>query len=161
MAQIRIDLHCMSKDLTSKMHMKMKEGGSVLNHLSVFEEIVSDLQAMEIDYDDEDLCLILLCSLPSSFTNFRDTFLYDHDTLTLDQVSVAFHAKEKMKHVVSSEGSASNGAALSVCGRIENKPNNSNRGKSSNDYKGYSKSRSKEDKFCKYCKKENHFITVL
>jgi hypothetical protein len=88
MAQIRIDLHCMSKDLTSKMHMKMKlythklqEGGSVLNHLLVFEEIVSDLQAMEIDYDDEDLCLILLCSLPSSFANFRDTFLYSHDTL--------------------------------------------------------------------------------
>jgi hypothetical protein len=63
----------MSKDLTSKIHMKMKlytdklqEGGSVINHLTVFKEIVSDLQAMEIDYDDEDLGFILLCSLPSS-----------------------------------------------------------------------------------------------
>ena len=58
----------MSKDLTSKMHLKMKlythkwqEGGSVLNHLLVFKEIVSDLQSMEVDYDDEDLGLILLC----------------------------------------------------------------------------------------------------
>jgi hypothetical protein len=66
-----------------------------------------------------------------------------------------------MKQVVSSEGSASNGAVLSVCGRTENKPNNGNRGKSSNGYKGYLKSQSKEDKFCKYCKKDNHFITVL
>ena len=81
----------MSKDLTSKMHMKLKlythklqEGGSVLNHLSVFKEIISNLQSMEVDYDDEDLALILLCSLPSSFTNFRDTLLYNHDTLTLD-----------------------------------------------------------------------------
>jgi hypothetical protein len=40
----------MSKDLTTEMHVKMKlfsrklsEGGSVLNHLSIFKEIVSDL----------------------------------------------------------------------------------------------------------------------
>ena len=57
----------MSKNLTSKMHLKMKlykhklqEGGSVLNHLSILKEIISDLQAMEVDYDDEDLSLILL-----------------------------------------------------------------------------------------------------
>ena len=88
---LKLESICMSKDLTSKMHMKMKlythklqEGGSVLNHLSVFKEIVSDLQSMEVDYDDEDLALIFLCSLPSSFTNFRDTLLYNHDTLTLD-----------------------------------------------------------------------------
>ena len=137
----------MSKDLTSKMYLKMKlythklqEGGSVLNHLLVFKEIVSDLQAMEVEYDDEDLGLILLCSLPSSFANFRDTLLYSHDTLTLDEVYEALHAKEKMKQMVSSEGSASNGEALSVRGRTENKSNNGNRGKSSNRYKGRSKS---------------------
>ena len=106
---LKLESICMSKDLTSKMHLKMKlythklqEGGSVINHLSVFKEIVSDLQSMEVDYDDEDLGLILLCSLPSSFSNFRDTLLYSHDTLTLDEVSEALHAKEKMKQMVSS-----------------------------------------------------------
>jgi len=51
----------MSKDLTSKMHLKMKlythklqEGGSISNHLLVFKEIVADLQSMEVTYDDED-----------------------------------------------------------------------------------------------------------
>jgi hypothetical protein len=41
---------CMSKDLTSKMHMKMKlfmhklqEGGLVLSHVSSFKEIVADI----------------------------------------------------------------------------------------------------------------------
>ena len=48
---------------------------------------------------------------------------------------------------------------MSACGRTENKSNNGNRGKNSNGYKGRSKSRSKDDKFCKNCKKDNHFIT--
>jgi hypothetical protein len=67
----------MSKDQSSKMRMKMKlfthklqEGGSVLCHISSFKEIVADLQSMEVSYDDEDLGLLLLCSLPSSFANF-------------------------------------------------------------------------------------------
>ena len=59
----------MSKDLTSKMHKKMKlftlkmeEDGSVLNHISVFKEIVADLVSMEVEYEDEDLGLLLLLS---------------------------------------------------------------------------------------------------
>jgi hypothetical protein len=74
---LKLESICMSKDLTSKMHMKMKsfthklqEGGSVLSHVSSFKEIVADLQSMEVSYDDEDLGLLLLCSLPSSFANF-------------------------------------------------------------------------------------------
>ena len=91
----------------------------MFNHLSVFKEIVSDLQSMEVDYDDEDLALILLCSLPSCFTNFRDTLLYSHNTLTLDEVCEALQAKKKMKQMVSSEGSTSNGEALSIRGRTQ------------------------------------------
>jgi hypothetical protein len=73
---LKLESICMSKDLISKMHMKMKlfthklYGGSVLSHVSSFKEIVADLQSMEVSYDDEDLGLLLLCSLPSSFANF-------------------------------------------------------------------------------------------
>jgi hypothetical protein len=45
----------------------------VLNHLSVFKEIVLGLHVIEVDYEEEDLGLILLCSLHSYFINFRDT----------------------------------------------------------------------------------------
>jgi hypothetical protein len=51
---------------------------------------------MEVDYDDENLGLVLLCSLPS-YANFRDILLYSHDTLTFDEVSEVLHAKENMK----------------------------------------------------------------
>ena len=83
----------MSKDLTSKMHMKMTlfthkllEGGSVLSHVSSFKEIVADLQSMEVSYDDEDLGLLLLCSLSCSFANFRDTIFYSRDELMFHEV---------------------------------------------------------------------------
>jgi hypothetical protein len=66
----------MSKDLTRKMHMKMnlythkmQDDGFVLNHLSVFKKIVSYRHFMEVDYDDDGLDIILLCSLPSSTTH--------------------------------------------------------------------------------------------
>jgi hypothetical protein len=79
----------MSKDLTNKIHMKMKlfthklqEGGSTLSHISSFKEIVTDLQSMEVSYDDEDFGFLLLCSLPSSIANFRDTILCIRDELT-------------------------------------------------------------------------------
>ncbi|WVZ50367.1 hypothetical protein U9M48_001625 [Paspalum notatum var. saurae] len=160
---LKLESICMSKDLTSKMHLKMKlflhklqEGGSVPNHLTVFKEIVSDLQAMEVKYEDEDLGLILLCSLPSSFANFRDTILYSRDTLTLNDVCEALQAKEKMKQMVSSDGSASNGSALVARGRTEKKSNNGSRGKSSNGHHSRSKSKGRGNKFCYYCKKDNH-----
>ena len=106
----------MSKDLTSKMHMKLKlftlkmhEGDLVLSHLSVFKEIVADLVSMEVKFDDEDLGLLLLCSLPSSYANFRDTILLSRDELILSEVYEALQSREKMKGMVQSEASSSKG----------------------------------------------------
>jgi hypothetical protein len=58
----------------------------VLNHLSIFREIVSNLLSMEVKYEDKDLVLLLLVSLPSSFTNYRDTICISRDTLTITEV---------------------------------------------------------------------------
>jgi len=124
---LKLESFCMSKYLTSKMHLmklythKLQEDGSVSNHLSIFKDIVADLQSMEVTYDDEDLGLILLCSLSGSYANFRDTILYSRDTLTMNDVYEALQAKEKMKQMVSFEGSTSNGKALSVRGRTQKK----------------------------------------
>ena len=88
---------------------KMQEGGSVLNHISLFKEIVADLVSMEVKFDDEDLGLLLLCSLPSSYTNFRDTILLSRDELTLSEVYEALQSREKMKRMVQWEASSSKG----------------------------------------------------
>ncbi|KAG8489132.1 hypothetical protein CXB51_017197 [Gossypium anomalum] len=88
----RLEQICMSKTLTSKLHMKqrlyahrLEEGVSVHEHLTVFKEILSNLEAMEVQYDKEDLELILLCSLPPSYSTFRDTILYSCESLTVDE----------------------------------------------------------------------------
>ena len=158
----------MSKDLTSKMHMKlklftlkMKEGDSVMSHISVFKKIVSDLASMEVQYDDEDLGLLLLCSLPNSFANFRDTLLLSRDELTVSEVYEALQSRKKMKGMVQSDGSSSSkGEALHVRGRSEHRPSNDSSGREkSNDGRGRSKSKPPaRKKFCKYCKGKTHVI---
>lgn len=50
--------------------------------------------------------LVMLCSLPSSYTNFRDAILYGRDTLTLNEVYETLHYKEKMKPMMSHDGSS-------------------------------------------------------
>ena len=51
---LKLESICMSKDLTSKMHVKMKlfshklqEGASMMNHLSIFRQIVSVLLSID------------------------------------------------------------------------------------------------------------------
>ena len=163
---LKLEGICMSKDLTSKMHLKQKlflqrlpEEGNVLNHISEFKEIISDLAAMEVKYEEEDTALMLLCSLPSSYTNFRDIILYSCDTVTLNEVYEALNSKKKMKLMVPHDGSSSSQAeGLSVRGRTKEKnSNNGNRGKSKNRYRGQSQSRDK--KYCRYCRRDGHDIS--
>ncbi|CAA3028658.1 Hypothetical predicted protein [Olea europaea subsp. europaea] len=78
----------------------MAEGRSLQDHLALVKEIVADLDTLEVKYDEEDLVLILLCSLPSSFSSFHDTILYSRDTLTIEEVYDALFSKEKMELLV-------------------------------------------------------------
>ncbi|KAG8499228.1 hypothetical protein CXB51_005739 [Gossypium anomalum] len=103
----RLEQIYMSKTLTSKLHMKqrlyahrLEEGASVHEHLTVFKEILSNLEAMEVQYDKEDLGLILLCSFPPSYSTFRDTILYSRESLTVDEVYDSLTSYDKMKHLV-------------------------------------------------------------
>ncbi|KAG8473613.1 hypothetical protein CXB51_036044 [Gossypium anomalum] len=76
------------------------ESTSAHEHLTLFKEILSNLEAIEVQYDKEDLGLILLCSLPLSYSTFRDTILYNHESLTVDEVYDSLTSYDKMKHLV-------------------------------------------------------------
>ena len=77
----------------------LSEGGSISDHLSKFKEIVGDLKNLEVNHDDEDLGLILLCSLSQSFCTFMDTIIYSRENLSLEEVYTALSSKEKMKEI--------------------------------------------------------------
>ncbi|KAG8493611.1 hypothetical protein CXB51_011778 [Gossypium anomalum] len=143
----RLEQICMSKTLTSKLHMKqrlyahhLEEGASVHEHLTVFKEILSNLEAIEVQYDKEDLGLILLCSLSPSYSTFRDTILYSRESLTIDKVYDSLTSYDKMKHLVVK--SDSQGESLIARGRQDRNADNDRRrtqkrnshGKSKEDY---------------------------
>ena len=97
----------MTKSLTSKLNLKqrlcsysMEKGTSLEEHLTTFKEIVADLETLEIKYEEEDLGLMLLYSLPNSYAIVSDTVLYSHDTLTLNEFYGALFSKEKMKQLI-------------------------------------------------------------
>ena len=101
---------------------------------------------MEVKYDEEDLGLILLCSLPPSYSTFRDTLLYSHDTLSIDDVYAGLSSFEKMKHLVIKTESQFEG--LVARGRSQNRNTSGNT-------RGRSKSTNR-NKTCNYCKKKGH-----
>ncbi|KAJ9537531.1 hypothetical protein OSB04_030264 [Centaurea solstitialis] len=143
----KLDRIFIEKSLPNKLHTKLKlyalrlsEGGSITAHLSKFKEIVGDLKNLAVKYDDEDLGLILLCSLPSSFVGIP---------LSLDEVYTALSSKEKMKeinpgHEPRAEGLNARGGSFE-------------RGSSSSS-KSRSKSRGNTRKFCNFCKRKGHTI---
>ena len=124
----------------------MTESTSLEEHLTIFKEIVSNLETMEVRYNEEDLGLILLCSLPSSYMTFRDTILYSHDTLTLDDVYNSLYSKEKMKQLV--VGFEAQREGLVVWRRTQKR-------NSGGDARGRSKSKNR-DKVYNYYKKKGH-----
>jgi hypothetical protein len=130
-----------------------------MSHISVFKEIVANLVSMEVKYDDEDLGLLLLCSLPNSYANFCDTILLSRDELSLAEVYEAIQSREKMKAIVQSDvSSSSKGEALHMRGRSEHRSSNDNNNcDQSYDDRGRSKFKPPK-KLCKYYKKKTHFI---
>jgi hypothetical protein len=139
----------------------MKEEDSVMAHIAEFKKIVADLVSMEVKYDDEDLGLLLLCSLPNLYANFRDTILLSRDELTVKKVYEALQSKEKMKVMVQHDRtSSSKGEASHVRGRTDNRSSNdSNDGRKNYERRGHSKSKPHGNKkFCVYCKLTKHNV---
>ncbi|KAG8486717.1 hypothetical protein CXB51_020156 [Gossypium anomalum] len=119
----------------------LEKGASVHEHLTVFKEILSNLEAMEVQYDKEDLGLILLCSLPPSYSTFRDTILYSRESLTVDEVYDSLTLYDKMKHLVVKPDSQ--GEGLIVRGRQDRNTDDDRGRTQERNHRAKSKGRSK------------------
>lgn len=67
--------------------------------------------------DDEDMAILLLCSLPPSYKNFRESFIIGREELSLEDVKAALLSKELLeKQTGDSEGTSSHDTAFLASG---------------------------------------------
>jgi hypothetical protein len=65
----------------------MVESKTIIEQLTEFNKILNDLKNIEVNLEDEDKTILLLCALPRSFESFNDTMLYGkEDIVTLEEV---------------------------------------------------------------------------
>ena len=142
----------MIKSLVNRLYLKqalhsfkMQDDKSIDEQLDVFNKLILDLENIDVSIDDEDQALLLVSSLPKSYTNFKDTLLYGRESLTLDEVQAALNSKE-LNHR-SEENSNTVTEGLNVRGRTDKR-----------DGRPRSKSRSKSKVRirCYHCHKEGH-----
>ncbi|KHN21425.1 Retrovirus-related Pol polyprotein from transposon TNT 1-94, partial [Glycine soja] len=82
---------------------------SLVNRLYLKQALYSRCKKVELNIDDEDQALLLLCALPKSFSHFKEALLYGRESLSLVEVQSAFNSKElnernEQKASVSGEG---------------------------------------------------------
>ncbi|GKC00712.1 hypothetical protein Tco_0986848 [Tanacetum coccineum] len=90
-----------NKSLANKLYLKKKlytfympAGRKISEHIDEFNKIVLDLKNIEVKFEDENLALLLLTSLPASYEHFVDTLLYGREALTLEDVMATLNSKE-------------------------------------------------------------------
>src|SRR5438270_3424082 len=100
----------MTKSLSNKLYIKkqlyclrMKEGTPILQHLNLFNKIVSDLLSLEVKLEEEDKALLLLESLPTSYDHLVTTIMYGKEALELEDVMVVLINNEIMKKTDTTE----------------------------------------------------------
>ena len=123
----------------------MEEGTTIEDHLDEFNKIILDLENIDVKVEEEDQAIILLNSLDKSYSNFVDTMMFSHETLSVEEVQSTLNSKELKKQFECKNGSNSEG--LTVWGGSETR-NTKNKKKSL--------SKSKNHK-CFICHKEGHF----
>jgi len=72
-----------------------QQGTTMNEYITMFNQLVADLLNLDVKFDDEDLALMLLSSLPGEFEHFETTLL--HEKELLDVVCSALYNHELRK----------------------------------------------------------------
>ncbi|KAH9728046.1 hypothetical protein KPL70_008880 [Citrus sinensis] len=144
----------MTKSLTNRLHikkrmfsLKMAEGSSLDDHIDEFNRVCDTLETIDESLSDESKALLLVSSLPQSYSNFVDALMYERQTLSLDEVKAVLNTRGLQQKSVSIES----GVGLTVKGKFEKNKNTTKNQKQS-------KSKTKpNDLKCFHCHKEGHF----
>lgn len=129
--------------LKSKLHdLKLQEGKPIKTHIDEFCSIVMDLHNIDIELDDEDLAIYLLCSLPPSYKHVRETLLYGRDEVNFEDIKDAL-----LQHELTQEQLVKKDSNPGVSARLVAKGSYAI---------GESSNLSHKDLVCNYCHKKRH-----
>jgi hypothetical protein len=75
--------------------LRMNEGATISNHLSVLNGIVSELETLGVKMDDEDKALRLILFLPSSYEHMKPILIYGNEKILFSEVTSKLLSKER------------------------------------------------------------------
>ena len=124
--------------------------GTTMNeHITMFNQLVADLLNLDVNFEDEDLALMLLSSLPDEFEHLETTLLHGKENVSLDAVCSALYSRELRKQDKMKKKVAAADEALVARGRQQSQ-SKGRRGRSK------SKSRVAKDE-CAFCREKGHW----
>ena len=91
--------------LENKLYgLKMAEGLTLDQHINMFNYIINDMNRVDVKFEEEDMALILLNSLPESYDNLVTSLMWEKETLELEEITCALLSFNQRKKA--SDGSS-------------------------------------------------------
>ncbi|KAK4385686.1 Retrovirus-related Pol polyprotein from transposon TNT 1-94 [Sesamum angolense] len=154
----KLEIQFMSKSITNKLYLKQRlyglkiqEGSDLAQHVNIFNQIITDLARLDVNIEDEDRAMTLLCSLPFSYEHPVTTLTYGKETIKVDEITVAFVDSQPVETECRGKFSR---RCLYVKGNQDRGRKSENEG--SGKQNSRSKSRGRNTIHCYKCKESGH-----
>ena len=162
---LKLESLYMTKSLTNKLLLKqrlfslrMQSGTPLRDHLENLNSILLDLRNLEVKIDDEDAALILLVSLPNSYENFVESFVFGKDSLTLEEVKATLYTRElRLKATCDNKNYGSGLVVRSGRNSRKNKGSNNSNSSRSDTCNSRDGSSNTKTIICYHCQEPGHF----
>jgi len=141
--------------LKSKLYsFQMQRGCSINEHLNRYTRLLTDLDNMDVETNEEDKAVILLNSLPrEEYETFTLTLINGRKSLNYNEVSAALVSYEARRQDRLSSSGNTTAEALTVRGRSSNRNGRDDKGRS----KSRSGFRDLKRNQCALCKELGHW----
>ncbi|MFQ6651955.1 hypothetical protein Gotur_024063 [Gossypium turneri] len=124
----RLETFYASKSLAIRLVLKQRLFTFRINkcellrdHISQFITLLNDLKNVEVQIDDEDQAMLLLCFLPPSYESFRETLIYGRDKLSFEDVKGHLLSKDKLNNEFGLDSKADRQASVLVASKKRDK----------------------------------------
>lgn len=144
---------------------KMKEGTTMKNHLTNFQDLIMKMKAVDVPLaqDEEALAIILLSSLPDRYTQLTNSLIYGREAITLSDVKARILSEDlRTRMWVGNSSQENNNTSHDLFverGRRDDQQGSrgQNRGHSYSRKPG-NRGKSRHLGDCNYCHKPGHWV---